>query len=137
MFQGGNERRQADKVAIPVARESHSAAIALGDAEAPAETAPAISEEPSAPGAAGSASAASVVPAPATVLGMAASFAASMARFAASGFKRLDEQSHRLRVGQCEPCRYRQRSRCTLCGCFFDKKAWLPHEDCPVGRWPM
>ena len=72
---------------------------------------------------------------PPTVLGMAASLAGCMAKFAASGFKRVDEQSHRQRVGQCEPCSYRRQNRCMLCGCFFAKKAWLPHEDCPIGRW--
>ena len=74
---------------------------------------------------------------PPTVLGMAASFAGSMAKFAASGFKRVDEQSHRLRVDQCDPCSYRKESRCMLCGCFFTKNAWLPHEDCPIGKWTI
>ena len=70
-------------------------------------------------------------------LGMAASFAGSMAKFAASGFKRVDEQSHRLRMAQCKPCEHRRRTRCDCCGCFIAKKAWLPHEDCPIGRWPL
>jgi hypothetical protein len=76
------------------------------------------------------------VPGSPSLLGMATSLAGSMARFAASGFKRVDEQSHRLRLGRCAPCEYRQDARCTFCGCFVAKKAWLPHEDCPLGRWP-
>ena len=72
-----------------------------------------------------------------TMLGLATSFAGSMAKFAASGFKRVEEESHRLRVGQCEPCSYRKENRCMLCGCFFAKKAWLPHEDCPIGKWTI
>ncbi len=72
---------------------------------------------------------------PPTVLGMAASLAGSMAKFAASGFKHVDEQTHALRVGQCEQCPYRRENRCAVCGCFFAKKAWLPHEDCSIGRW--
>ena len=76
-------------------------------------------------------------PAPRSLIGAAAGFAASMARFAASGFQRIGEQSQRLRVSHCEPCRYRKQNRCTLCGCFFAKKAWLPHEDCPIGKWPI
>ena len=63
------------------------------------------------------------------------SFAASMARFAASGFKTVDESLHELRMGQCGACEYRRESQCVLCRCFVSKKAWLPHEDCPVGRW--
>ena len=65
----------------------------------------------------------------------AAAFAVSMARFAASGFKTVDQPLHDLRVSHCQPCEYLQGSQCTLCRCFVGKKAWLPHEDCPVGRW--
>jgi hypothetical protein len=72
---------------------------------------------------------------PPTLSGMAASFAAAMAQFVASGFQRVDEQSHQLRVNQCESCRHHKQIRCALCGCFFAIKAWLPHEDCPLGRW--
>jgi hypothetical protein len=68
---------------------------------------------------------------------MAASFAGSMAKFAASGFKLVDEQTHRLRVGQCNRCPYRRENRCAICGCYFAKKAWLPHEDCSIGRWTV
>jgi hypothetical protein len=74
---------------------------------------------------------------PASVLGMAASFTASMAKFAASGFQRVDAEIHDVRVGRCAECEYFNEPRCKLCGCFTDKKAWLPHEDCPIGRWPV
>ncbi|MEE3219699.1 MAG: hypothetical protein VX257_05520 [Planctomycetota bacterium] len=23
-----------------------------------------------------------------------------------------------------------------MCGCFTDLKAKMPHEDCPIGKWP-
>ena len=72
----------------------------------------------------------------ATIPGMAVSFAAAMAAFLASGFKRVDERSHGLRVKQCEACEQRRETRCAVCGCFFAIKAWLPHEDCAIGRWP-
>ncbi|OHB80459.1 MAG: hypothetical protein A2W31_16730 [Planctomycetes bacterium RBG_16_64_10] len=75
--------------------------------------------------------------APPSLLDMAASFTASMARFAASGFRRVDAATYRARVDQCAGCAYRQGTRCQVCGCFVDKKAWLPHEDCPIGRWPV
>ena len=74
---------------------------------------------------------------PPSLLGMAASFAGAMAKFAASGFKRLDERSHGLRMNVCGPCEHRQAKRCACCGCFIAEKAWLPHEDCPIGRWPV
>jgi hypothetical protein len=69
-------------------------------------------------------------------VGAAAAFAASMARFAASGFKTVDAALHDIRTSQCQRCEHRRGSQCALCRCFVDKKAWLPHEDCPIGRWP-
>ena len=75
------------------------------------------------------------VPAPSSLMGAAMSFAASIARFAASGFKTVDEPLHQLRMSHCEPCEYRRDTQCSLCRCFIAKKAWLPHEDCPIGRW--
>jgi hypothetical protein len=74
-------------------------------------------------------------PRPACLIGAAASFAASMARFAASGFITVDEPLHELRMNHCQACEYRRESKCSLCRCFVSKKAWLPYEDCPVGRW--
>lgn len=71
-----------------------------------------------------------------TLLGMAASMTRSMAKFAASGFKTVDEATHQVRTEQCLGCAHHNGSRCQVCGCFFDKKARLPHEDCPIGKWP-
>ena len=73
---------------------------------------------------------------PRSLAGAAAAFAASMAKFAASGFKTVDAGLHGLRLGHCRACEHRRDSQCALCRCFIDKKAWLPHEDCPIGRWP-
>lgn len=70
------------------------------------------------------------------LFGMAASAATSMARFAASGFETVRPEVHEARVQQCARCEHHVGVRCTVCGCFTDKKAWLPHEDCPIGRWP-
>ena len=71
-----------------------------------------------------------------TPLGAAAGFAAAMARFAAGAFKTVDAPLHALRVAECQTCEHRREIKCSLCRCFVDKKAWLPHEDCPIGRWP-
>ena len=70
-----------------------------------------------------------------TRLEMAAAATKSMVKFAASGFQTVDADTHQVRVAQCSACPYRHGSRCQVCGCFFDKKAWLPHEDCPIGKW--
>ncbi len=77
----------------------------------------------------------SPVPARSSLVGAAVSLAASLARFAASGFKTVDEPLHQLRMSHCSRCEYRRDSQCALCRCFIAKKAWLPHEDCPIGRW--
>ncbi len=74
--------------------------------------------------------------APRSPVGATAAFAASMAKFAASGFKTVDRTLHEVRIGQCRTCEHRRGSQCAVCRCFIDKKAWLPHEDCPIGRWP-
>ena len=74
---------------------------------------------------------------PASLAGMAASFTKSMVKFAASGFQTVDQEIHDARANVCADCKYANGNKCTLCGCFTDKKAWLPHEDCPIGRWPV
>ena len=74
---------------------------------------------------------------PASLVGMAASFTKSMVKFAASGFQTVDQEIHDVRAGVCADCQYADGTKCTLCGCFTDKKVWLPHEDCPIGRWPV
>jgi hypothetical protein len=74
--------------------------------------------------------------APRSQAGAAAAFAASMAKLVASGFKTVDIALHDARMGQCWTCAHRSGAQCVLCRCFIDKKAWLPHEDCPIGRWP-
>ncbi len=73
---------------------------------------------------------------PRSLAGAVVDFTASMAKFAASGFKMVDAASHGIRIGQCRSCEHCRDSQCALCRCFIDKKAWLPHEDCPIGRWP-
>ena len=47
------------------------------------------------------------VPAPSSLMGAAVSLAASMATFAASGFKTVDQPLHELRTGHCGACEYR------------------------------
>jgi hypothetical protein len=71
----------------------------------------------------------------ATPLRMAASVTKAMVKFASSGFQTADADTHQVRVAQCRDCPHHHGSRCQVCGCFFDKKAWLPHEDCPLGKW--
>jgi tetratricopeptide (TPR) repeat protein len=58
------------------------------------------------------------------------------ARFIGSGGKRVDAATHQKRLETCAACPHYTGLRCRLCGCFTNVKAWLPHEDCPIGKWP-
>ena len=79
----------------------------------------------------------SELPAEPDFVSMAVSAAMAMAKFTASGFRRVSQSTHAARSEQCDRCKHLDGTRCHLCGCFADMKAWLPHEDCPVGRWPL
>ena len=70
------------------------------------------------------------------LMNMVSSASKALAKFAATGFRRVTPDMHQARIDQCESCRHRQATSCTLCGCYFSKKAWLPLEDCPIGKWP-
>jgi len=73
---------------------------------------------------------------PPSLLKMAASATKAAADFAASGFKTAPQEVHDARTATCAPCDQHDGTRCQVCGCFTDKKAWLPLEDCPLGKWP-
>ena len=66
---------------------------------------------------------------------MALSAAKSMAKFVGSGFKTAPPQTLQQRLQACAACDHHTGLRCRLCGCFTNVKAWLPHEQCPIGKW--
>lgn len=70
------------------------------------------------------------------MLRMAIAFAKSVAKFVESGFKTVTQQVYQKRLQKCSSCRHHTGVRCKLCGCFTSAKAWLPHEVCPIGKWP-
>ena len=78
----------------------------------------AISNEAKGTDALSSNDAPSVPPTPKSLAGAAAAFAVSMTRFAASGFKTVDQPLHDLRMSYCRSCQYVQDSQCSLCRCF-------------------
>lgn len=61
----------------------------------------------------------------------------SMAKFITSGFKTVSHEAHDGRLAVCGDCRHHTGVRCKLCGCFTAQKAWMPHERCPAGKWPV
>ncbi len=60
----------------------------------------------------------------------------SMVQFVGTGCKTVAAETHRLRLQTCAECEHYTGVRCRVCGCFADVKAWLPHEECPLGKWP-
>jgi hypothetical protein len=79
--------------------------------------------------------AAGVPPAPG-LLRMALTAAKSAARFAGGGFRTVDAETLAARRGACAGCEYFTGLRCKVCGCFTETKARMPHERCPLGKWP-
>jgi tetratricopeptide (TPR) repeat protein len=70
------------------------------------------------------------------LLRMALSAAKAMAKFVGSGFKTVSAQTLQQRLQTCAACEHHTGVRCGLCGCFTSAKARLPHEECPIGKWP-
>jgi tetratricopeptide (TPR) repeat protein len=70
------------------------------------------------------------------LLRMAVSAAKAMTKFLGSGFKVVPDETYQKRLQTCATCEHHTGVRCRLCGCFTNAKAWLPHEDCPIGKWP-
>ena len=70
------------------------------------------------------------------LLRMAISAAGALGRFAGSGLKILDNNAQQQRLDACRKCEHFTGMRCRACGCFTALKAKLPHEDCPLGKWP-
>jgi Family of unknown function (DUF6171) len=64
-------------------------------------------------------------------------FISSAVQFAASGFKVLPDEDVKKRLDVCESCdQLTPDRRCSICRCFVDAKAKLPHESCPLRKWP-
>jgi tetratricopeptide (TPR) repeat protein len=70
------------------------------------------------------------------LLRMAYSAAKSMAKFVGSGLKAVPAATQQKRLQSCGQCAHHTGVRCKLCGCFTSVKARLPHETCPLGKWP-
>jgi tetratricopeptide (TPR) repeat protein len=60
----------------------------------------------------------------------------SLAWFVGSGMKRVPVKVYQARRNTCQNCEHHTGLRCKLCGCFTSVKAWMPHEECPISKWP-
>jgi len=76
-------------------------------------------------------------PTPPSIWRMAATAAQAATQFVASGFQTVPPECQQKRLQVCEGCKFKQENVCQVCGCYLDKKAWLPFEDCPLGKWPV
>ncbi|WP_067968000.1 hypothetical protein [Nocardiopsis trehalosi] len=75
----------------------------------------------------------------------------AMARWAAGGFTRVDDENYKERLATCSSCEHLteppkrfvysvlkatgKKTVCGLCGCDVRRKARLATEHCPDGRW--
>ncbi|TMQ34355.1 MAG: tetratricopeptide repeat protein [Planctomycetota bacterium] len=70
------------------------------------------------------------------ILQMAFTAARSMTKFLGSGMKTVTNEARHKRLQTCQTCEHFTGLRCRVCGCFVNVKSRLPHEDCPIGKWP-
>jgi tetratricopeptide (TPR) repeat protein len=70
------------------------------------------------------------------LLHMAITAVKAAAQFVASGATTVSQQARQQRLGVCATCPQHTGLRCRACGCFTRVKTWLPHERCPLGKWP-
>jgi tetratricopeptide (TPR) repeat protein len=70
------------------------------------------------------------------LLRMALSAAKAMTQFLGSGFKTVPPETHQKRLQTCATCEHHTGLRCKVCGCFTNIKTRMPHEACPIGKWP-
>jgi tetratricopeptide (TPR) repeat protein len=71
------------------------------------------------------------------LLRMALSAAKSATRFLGSGLKTVAAETQQKRLRTCQGCEHHTGLRCRVCGCFTNIKTRMPHEACPIGKWPI
>ena len=69
-------------------------------------------------------------------LRMALAAVMAVGRFVGSGFKTVSDSTYQQRLATCATCPQHTGERCKACGCFTKVKAKLPHETCPMAKWP-
>ena len=62
--------------------------------------------------------------------------ARALYNYIGSGMKTVSPEIRNRRLEICGQCEHHTGVRCRLCGCFTQVKSWLPHEGCPVRKWP-
>lgn len=77
-------------------------------------------------------------PAPAGpgILRMALTAAKAVANYLGSGLATVPSETRERRLQVCGTCEFHTGVRCRVCGCLTAVKTWLPHEACPLDKWP-
>jgi tetratricopeptide (TPR) repeat protein len=70
------------------------------------------------------------------ILRLALSAAKAVVNYVGSGLATVSPATRQRRLDVCATCEFHTGVRCRVCGCFTAVKTWLPHEACPLDRWP-
>lgn len=51
---------------------------------------------------------------------------------------KVSPETQQYRYDICKSCEklYKPTDTCKVCGCFMKVKTWMPHQSCPLGKWP-
>lgn len=71
-----------------------------------------------------------------SLLRMAISASRALTDFIGSGLQTVAPSVHQERRRICAACPHHTGLRCRVCGCFTHLKVHLPHERCPISKWP-
>jgi len=72
-----------------------------------------------------------------SVAKMAGNLAIALTEHVATGSKVASKKKFEKRLEACSMCPHRTDKRCSVCGCFVDKKAKWNESVCPIGKWDL
>lgn len=68
---------------------------------------------------------------------MAGNLAIALTEHVATGGNKTSKKKFEKRLEVCSMCSHRTDKRCSVCGCFVDKKASWDESVCPIGKWDI
>ncbi|MCS7046945.1 MAG: tetratricopeptide repeat protein [Gemmataceae bacterium] len=71
-----------------------------------------------------------------SLMRMAYTAVTSLAKFVGAGMTTVAPAVQHKRLQTCAVCEHHTGLRCKLCGCFTHLKSLMPHERCPIAKWP-
>lgn len=78
-----------------------------------------------------------VIPRPVapTLVQLAWNVSGAIGAFVSDGFRLVDKETYKKRLGICDGCEHRVGNRCSQCGCVLSLKATARAFQCPAGKW--